>query len=79
MDVKNPATGDDFVLFMKELVMPDGSHRPYSVWMAGKYPEAFDGLCKSMSIDMRIIDPAWIAKKLRSLTKFKALLDFVTG
>lgn len=71
VDVKNPATGDDFVLFMKELVMPDGSHRPYSVWMAGKYPEAFDGLCKSLSIDMRIIDPAWIAKKLRSLTKFK--------
>lgn len=70
VDVKNPATGDDFVLFMKELELPDGSHRPYSVWMAGKYPEAFDGLCKSLSIDMRIIDPAWIAKKLRSLTKF---------
>lgn len=71
VDVKNPATGDDFVLFMKELVMPDGSHRPYSVWMAGKYPDSFDGLCKSLSIDMRIIDAAWIAKKLRSLTKFK--------
>ena len=39
--------------------------------MAGKYPDSFDGLCKSLSIDMRIIDAAWIAKKLRSLTKFK--------
>lgn len=71
VDVKNPATGDDFVLFLKELVMPDGSRRPYSAWMAGQYPEAFNGLCKSLSIDMRIIDPAWIAKKLRSLSKFK--------
>ncbi|KKN09756.1 hypothetical protein LCGC14_1043510, partial [marine sediment metagenome] len=78
VDVKNPATGDDFVLFMKELAMPDGRNRPYSVWIAGKYPEAFDGLCKSISIDMRIVDPAWVAKKLRSLAKFKeAQEDFL--
>ena len=75
VDVKNPATDDDFVLFIKELVMPDGSRRPYSVWMAGSYPQAFDALCKSLSIDMRIIDPAWIAKKLRSLSKFKELQE----
>ncbi len=67
VDVKNPATGDDFVLFLKELVLPDGSHRPFSVWLAGDYPEALDGLCKSLSLDMRVLDTAWIAKKLRSL------------
>lgn len=70
VDVYNPSTGDDFVLFLKELVMPDGSHRPYSLWLSGDYPDALDGLCKSLSLDMRIIDPAWIAKKLRSLCQF---------
>ncbi len=70
VDVKNPATGDDFVLFLKELVLPDGTHRPFSMWLAGAYPEALDGLCKALSIDMRVLDPAWIAKKLRSLRDF---------
>lgn len=70
VDVNNPATGDDFALFLKELVLPDGSHRPFSLWMAGDYPNAFVGLCKSLSLDMRIIDPAWIGKKLRSLRNF---------
>lgn len=70
VDVSNPATGDDFALFLKELVLPDGSHRPYSMWMSGEYPNAFVGLCKSLSLDMRIIDPAWIGKKLRSLRNF---------
>lgn len=70
VDVNNPSTGDDFVLFLKELVLPDGSHRPYSMWLSGDYPSAFDGLCKSLSLDMRIIDPAWIGKKLRSLRHF---------
>ena len=32
VDVDNPATGDDFALFLKELVMPDGKRRPYSMW-----------------------------------------------
>ena len=30
VDVVNPSTGDDFVLMVKELVMPDGGRRPYS-------------------------------------------------
>lgn len=70
VDICNPSTGDDFVLFLKELVLPDGTHRPYSMWLSGDYPDAFDGLCKSLSLDMRIIDPAWISKKLRSLCNF---------
>jgi ribonucleoside-diphosphate reductase alpha chain len=70
VDVSNPATGDDFALFLKELVLPDGSHRPYSMWLSGEYPNAFVGLCKSLSLDMRVVDPAWIGKKLRSLKSF---------
>lgn len=70
VDVNNPSTGDDFVLFLKELVLPDGSHRPYSMWLSGDYPDSLDGLCKSLSLDMRIVDPAWIGKKLRNLRNF---------
>jgi ribonucleoside-diphosphate reductase alpha chain len=67
VDVHNPATGDDFALFVKECVLPDGSHRPYSVWLSGAYPLEFNGLTKSLSLDMRVLDPAWIGKKLRGL------------
>lgn len=67
VDVNNPSTGDDFALFVKECVLPDGSHRPYSVWLSGSYPPEFDGLTKSLSLDMRVLDPAWIGKKLRGL------------
>ena len=70
VDVRNHGTGDDFVLVVKELVMPDGQRRPFSCWMTGEYPRVFDGLCKVLSFDMRILDPAWIGAKLRSLTDF---------
>src|SRR5690606_27431069 len=39
-DVLNARTGDDFVLVLKELQLPGGQRRPYSVWMAGDYPRA---------------------------------------
>lgn len=71
VDVSNPAMGDDFALFLKELEMPDGTRRPYSVWMAGAYPKALDGLCKLLSIDMRIADVGWIGMKLRKLLSYK--------
>jgi len=71
VDIKNPVTGDDFAMFVKELEMPDGARRPYSVWVAGQYPKNLDGLCKLLSIDMRIIDPAWIGMKLRKLLGYK--------
>lgn len=67
VDVNNPSTGDDFAMFVKECVLPDGSHRPYSVWLSGAYPLEFNGLTKSLSLDMRVLDPAWIGKKLRGL------------
>ena len=77
-DVYNPSSGDDFVLMLKELVLPNGQRRPYSVWLAGVYPRALDGLCKLLSLDMRVIDPAWIGMKLRKLLSYdEPLGDFM--
>ena len=70
VDVFNPATGDDFVLGLKEISLPDGTHRPYSMWLSGIYPRALDGLCKLISLDMRVLDPSWIGLKLRKLTTY---------
>ncbi|HZQ75353.1 MAG TPA: adenosylcobalamin-dependent ribonucleoside-diphosphate reductase [Burkholderiales bacterium] len=78
VDVLNPRTGDDFVLGLKEIALPDGVTRPYSVWLSGEYPRAFDGLCKILSLDMRVLDPAWIGMKLRKLLDFpEPLGDFM--
>jgi ribonucleoside-diphosphate reductase alpha chain len=77
-DVYNPSSNDDFVLMLKELVLPNRQRRPYSVWMAGVYPRALDGLCKLLSLDMRVIDPAWIGMKLRKLLTYdEPLGDFM--
>jgi len=70
VDVVNHGTGDDFVLFLKELIMPDGQRRPYSMWLSGEYPRVLDGLCKALSLDMRVYDPAWIGMKLRKLLNY---------
>jgi ribonucleoside-diphosphate reductase alpha chain len=78
VDVFNANTDDDFVLVLKELVLPSGQRRPYSVWMAGSYPRSLDGLCKLLSLDMRVIDPAWIGMKLRKLLSYaEPLGDFM--
>ncbi len=78
VDVLNPGTGDDFVLGLKEITLPDGVTRPYSVWLSGEYPRALDGLCKILSLDMRVIDPAWIGMKLRKLIDYpEPLGDFM--
>lgn len=69
-DISNPATGDDFVLHVKEVRMPDGSVRPYSIWLSGKYPRVLDGVAKVLSIDMRVSNVQWSLKKLRSLLTF---------
>jgi ribonucleoside-diphosphate reductase alpha chain len=78
VDVLNPAGKDDFVLGLKEIRLPDGVTRPYSMWLSGEYPRALDGLCKILSLDMRVIDPAWIGMKLRKLLNFpEPLGDFM--
>jgi len=67
VDVCNPITGDDFVLVLKEAVLPSGQRRPFSLWLSGSYPKSLDGLCKSLSIDLRVVDIAWGARKLQQL------------
>ena len=60
------------------MTLPDGVTRPYSMWLAGHYPRALDGLARLLSLDMRIIDPAWIGMKLRKLLHYsEPLCDFM--
>ncbi|PKO84094.1 MAG: ribonucleoside-diphosphate reductase, adenosylcobalamin-dependent [Betaproteobacteria bacterium HGW-Betaproteobacteria-11] len=78
VDVANPASGEEFVLGLKEITLPDGVTRPYSVWLSGHYPRALDGLTRLLSLDMRVVDPAWIGMKLRKLTNYaEPLGDFM--
>src|SRR5207249_2648737 len=44
VDVLNPRTGDDFVLGLKDITLPDGVTRPYSVWLSREYPRPLAGL-----------------------------------
>src|SRR3990170_4272641 len=78
VDIQNPATGEDFVLGLKEITLPDGMTRPYSMWLSGHYPRALDGLSRILSLDMRVMDPAWIGMKLRKLINYSEPLgDFM--
>ena len=78
VDIANPASGEDFVLGLKEITLPDGVTRPYSVWLSGNYPRALDGLTRILALDMRVMDPAWIGMKLRKLLNYpEPLGDFM--
>ena len=71
VDVDNPATNEQFTLTLKEVVLPtpDGGTvmRPCAMGFSGNYPKALDGLARLLSLDMRVMDPGWIAMKLRKL------------
>ena len=78
VDIINPATGEDFVLGLKEVTLPAGVTRPYSMWLSGNYPRALDGLARILSLDMRVLDPAWVGMKLRKLLNYaEPLGDFM--
>ncbi|MBB1074350.1 adenosylcobalamin-dependent ribonucleoside-diphosphate reductase [Rhodoferax sp. 4810] len=74
VDVDNPATSEAFTVTLKEvnLPSPDGGvvTRPCAVGFSGNYPKAMDGLARLLSLDMRVIDPAWIGMKLRKLLNY---------
>jgi len=74
VDVNNPATGEAFTVTLKEVNLPgqDGVivTRPCAVGFSGNYPRALDGLARLLSLDMRVIDPAWIGMKLRKLLNY---------
>jgi ribonucleoside-diphosphate reductase alpha chain len=71
VDVDNHATGESFTMTLKEVSLPspDGGTvtRPCAIGFSGNYPRAFDGLARLLSLDMRVMDPAWIGMKLRKL------------
>jgi len=71
VDVDNPGTGESFTVTLKEVSLPapDGSSvtRPCAIGFSGNYPRALDGLARLLSLDMRVLDPAWIGMKLRKL------------
>lgn len=71
VDVDNPATGEQFTLTLKEITLttPDGGSmtRPCAMGFSGNYPKALDGMARLLSLDMRVMDPAWIGMKLRKL------------
>ncbi|MGH8617986.1 MAG: adenosylcobalamin-dependent ribonucleoside-diphosphate reductase [Burkholderiales bacterium] len=78
VDIQNPASGEEFVLGLKEIGLPGGVTRPYSMWLSGHYPRALDGLARILSLDMRVLDPAWIGMKLRKLLNYSEPLgDFM--
>jgi ribonucleoside-diphosphate reductase alpha chain len=74
VDIDNPASGEHFTVTLKEVTLPgpDGvaSTRPCALALSGTYPRALDGLARVLSLDMRVIDPAWIGMKLRKLLNY---------
>jgi ribonucleoside-diphosphate reductase alpha chain len=74
VDVHNPATSEAFTVTLKEVNLTghDGTTvtRPCAVGFSGNYPRALDGLARLLSLDMRVIDPAWIGMKLRKLLNY---------
>jgi ribonucleoside-diphosphate reductase alpha chain len=87
VDVDNPATGETFALTLKEITLPghDGVAvtRPCALGFSGNCPRALDGLARLLSLDMRVIDPAWIGMKLRKLLNYAeplgSFMAFVPG
>ena len=78
VDIRNPNSNEDFTLALKEVLLPgmegsaqQGAHtRPCALGFTGNYPRALDGLARVLSLDMRVIDPAWIGMKLRKLLSY---------
>ncbi|HET9821421.1 MAG TPA: adenosylcobalamin-dependent ribonucleoside-diphosphate reductase [Burkholderiaceae bacterium] len=74
VDIDNPAINEHFTVTLKEVTIPgpDGVAvtRPCALALSGNYPRALDGLARLLSLDMRVIDPAWIGMKLRKLLNY---------
>jgi len=74
VDIENPASGEAFTVTLKEIVLPGlrggSSPRPCALALSGNYPRALDGLARILSMDMRVVDPAWIGMKLRKLLNY---------
>lgn len=69
--VSNPQTGDDFMVFMPEVETVGGQHRPVAIKFAGRYPRDLEGLAALLTLDMAVVDVAWIGMKLRKLLDYE--------
>jgi len=73
-DLHNPASDEQLTVTLKEVMLPDGRGgsltRPCALGFSGNYPRAMDGLARLLSLDMRVLDPAWIGMKLRKLLNY---------
>ena len=87
VDIDNPASGEAFTLTLKEVTLPvpggGSATRPCAIGFSGNYPRALDGLARVLSLDMRVVDPAWIGMKLRKLLNYAeplgSFMAFVPG
>jgi len=77
VDIHNPASDEAFTLSLKEVQLPEGLGGqgaavtlPCAMGLSGNYPRAMDGLARILSLDMRVLDPAWIGMKLRKLLSY---------
>ena len=76
MDIQNPATGEEFVLGLKEITLPDGVTRPYSMWLSATPPRP-GRPDRILSLDMRH-GPGLDRHELRKLTDYpEPLGDFM--
>ncbi|HEY2188610.1 MAG TPA: adenosylcobalamin-dependent ribonucleoside-diphosphate reductase [Caldimonas sp.] len=74
VDIDNPASDEQFTVTLKEVLLPDGHGgavtSPCALGFSGNHPRAMDGLARVLSLDMRVLDPAWIGMKLRKLLSY---------
>jgi ribonucleoside-diphosphate reductase alpha chain len=86
VDINHPAAREAFTLSLKEVTLPGHGGAalagpmtlPCAMAFSGHYPRALDGLARLLSLDMRVVDPAWIGMKLRKLLNYaEPLGDFM--
>ena len=68
--ITNEQTGDEFMVFLPEVELGNGVHRPVAVRLSGRYPRELDGLAALLTLDMAVVDVAWIGMKLRKLVDY---------
>ena len=69
-----PGHRREFTLTLKEVTLPcptAAGDAPCVVGFSGNYPRALDGLARLLSLDMRVIDPAWIGMKLAQAAQLR--------
>jgi hypothetical protein len=75
--ITNEQTGDEFMVFLPEVELGNGVHRPVAVRLSGRYPRELDGLAALLTLDMAVVDVAWIGMKLRKLVDYDEPMGFL--